>query len=440
MATSPSRSPSTACASPGRSGRWTRRCARHRHFPAIEPRRSYTLYDLGHWFDTEVGADWQEQRAWALALLEREGALQEIVQIVGADALGAPEQVVLRTGRLLREDFLQQSAFDDLDAYCPPEKQYWMLRAIRRAHEAMDAAVARGADVGETTTIEALAEISRLKHRPPDEARRACEALTVRDRGGARGVVSDRLLTVEYRTVSHVTGPLAPGGAHRARRLRRARRGRRRRRATSDAARCLDRRRPGRRPGARGHAWPRPADDDRCSPAGAATRTGVGRDLIGRILDGSGRPIDDGPPVAPDDYRDVNGRPMNPYARARPSEFIHTGVSAIDGFNTLVRGQKLPIFSGVGLPGNEIAAQIAAQSRVTGESGKLRHRLRRHRHHAARGRLLLGEFERPAARERTVPLLNLADDPTIERLLAPRFALTAAEYLAFEPATQCSCS
>lgn len=108
------------------------------------------------------------------------GALREIVQIVGADTLGAPEQVALRTGRLLREDFQQQSAFDDLDAYCPPEKQYWMLRAIRRAHEAMDAAVARGADVGEATTIEALAEISRLKHRPPDEARRACESLTVR--------------------------------------------------------------------------------------------------------------------------------------------------------------------------------------------------------------------------------------------------------------------
>jgi V/A-type H+/Na+-transporting ATPase subunit A len=154
--------------------------AHSRHFPAIEARRSYTLYDLGSWFDAEIGPDWHEQRAWALDLLEHEGALREIVQIVGADTLGAPEQVALRTGRLLREDFQQQSAFDDLDAYCPPEKQYWMLRAIRRAHEAMDAAVARGADVGEATTIEALAEISRLKHRPPDEARRACESLTVR--------------------------------------------------------------------------------------------------------------------------------------------------------------------------------------------------------------------------------------------------------------------
>ena len=104
---------------------------------------------------------------------------------------------------------------------------------------------------------------------------------------------------------------------------------------------------------------------------GRGTRTGVGRDLVGRVLDGSGRPIDDGPPVAPDAYRDVNGRPINPFARARPSEFIETGISAIDGLNTLVRGQKLPIFSGFGLPAPELAAQIAAQARVSGEQGDI---------------------------------------------------------------------
>ena len=108
--------------------------ARQRHFPAVDWRRSYSLYQLGGWFAVEVEPDWEEQRAWALQVLEQEGELLDIVQVLGAEALAAPEQVLLRTGRLLREDFLQQSAFDERDAYCPLEKQYWMLNAIRRAH------------------------------------------------------------------------------------------------------------------------------------------------------------------------------------------------------------------------------------------------------------------------------------------------------------------
>ncbi len=137
--------------------------ARQRHFPAVDWRRSYSLYELAGWFDAEVEPDWHDQRAWALELLEREGELLEIVQLLGADTLAPPEQVILRTGRLLREDFLQQSAFDERDTYCPLEKQYWMLHAIRRAHEAMEAAVARGADVAGVTSTPALAELGRLR-------------------------------------------------------------------------------------------------------------------------------------------------------------------------------------------------------------------------------------------------------------------------------------
>jgi V/A-type H+-transporting ATPase subunit B len=163
-------------------------------------------------------------------------------------------------------------------------------------------------------------------------------------------------------------------------------------------------------------------------------RTAVGIDLIGRILDGSGRPIDGGPPLQPDAYRDVNGLPINPVARDHPNEFIETGISAIDGLNTLVRGQKLPIFSGFGLPAAELAAQIAAQATVHGsdagddfvvvfaamgvtqrEAGFFRER-----------------FAESAALERTVLFLNVAEDPAVERLLTPRAALTVAEQLAFE--------
>ena len=165
---------------------------------------------------------------------------------------------------------------------------------------------------------------------------------------------------------------------------------------------------------------------------GATATLAVGPDLVGRILDGAGRPIDGGPPLMPDAERDVNGAPLNPAVRDHPSEFIETGISAIDGLNTLVRGQKLPIFSGFGLPANELAAQIAGQARVTGGGEDfvvvfaamgVTHR------EAAYFRQ---QFADSAALERTVLFLNLADDPTVERLLTPRAALTAAEYLAWE--------
>ena len=158
----------------------------------------------------------------------------------------------------------------------------------------------------------------------------------------------------------------------------------------------------------------------------------VGLDLVGRILDGAGRAIDGGPPLLGEAERDVNGAPLNPAVRDHPSQFIQTGISAIDGLNTLVRGQKLPIFSGFGLPANQLAAQIAAQARVIGAEEDfvvvfaamgVTHR------EAAYFRQ---QFADSAALERTVLFLNLADDPTVERLLTPRAALTAAEYLAFE--------
>jgi V/A-type H+/Na+-transporting ATPase subunit B len=167
---------------------------------------------------------------------------------------------------------------------------------------------------------------------------------------------------------------------------------------------------------------------------GEVARTAVGLDLIGRILDGSGRPIDGGPPVQPDAYRDVNGSPINPVARDHPNEFIETGISAIDGLNTLVRGQKLPIFSGFGLPAAELAAQIAAQATVPGSDASDQFVVV----FAAMGvtqreaGFFRARFAESAALERTVLFLNVAEDPAVERLLTPRAALTVAEHLAFE--------
>ncbi len=160
-------------------------------------------------------------------------------------------------------------------------------------------------------------------------------------------------------------------------------------------------------------------------------RLSVSEDLIGRVFNGAGRPLDGGQPVVPEDRLPVAGIPINPVSRARPRDYVHTGISAIDGFNTLVRGQKLPIFSGAGLPGNEIAARILQQARVTGEDAHFVVVFAAIGVTQRERAFFLSEFEASGAGSRTLMFLNLADDPTIERLLTPRYALTAAEYLAF---------
>ncbi len=163
-------------------------------------------------------------------------------------------------------------------------------------------------------------------------------------------------------------------------------------------------------------------------------RMAVGSDLIGRILDGSGNPIDGGPPLQPEAFRDVNGLPINPVARDHPSDFIETGISAIDGLNTLVRGQKLPIFSGFGLPASELAARIAVQATVPGAGGEDGDFVVVFAAMGVTQReagFFRGRFAESAALERTILFLNTAGDPAVERLLTPRAALTVAEHLAF---------
>jgi V/A-type H+-transporting ATPase subunit B len=158
----------------------------------------------------------------------------------------------------------------------------------------------------------------------------------------------------------------------------------------------------------------------------------VSIDMLGRVFDGLGRPIDGGPNIIPEARLNINGIPMNPAARNYPSEFIQTGISAIDGLNTLVRGQKLPIFSASGLPHAQLAAQIARQAKVLGGESKFAVVF------AAMGitfeevNFFVTDFRKTGAIDRAVMFMNLANDPAIERISTPRMALTAAEYLAFE--------
>jgi V/A-type H+-transporting ATPase subunit B len=165
---------------------------------------------------------------------------------------------------------------------------------------------------------------------------------------------------------------------------------------------------------------------------GETLKMPVSRDMLGRILSGSGEPLDGGPQIVPDQRLDIMGAAINPYARQSPEEFIETGISTIDGMNTLVRGQKLPIFSGSGLPHNEIALQIARQAKVLGKQEDFAVIFCAMGITAEEAQTFMRDFERTGALERAVVFLNLADDPAIERLITPRLALTTAEYLAYE--------
>ena len=166
---------------------------------------------------------------------------------------------------------------------------------------------------------------------------------------------------------------------------------------------------------------------------GHSVRLAVSQDMLGRVFSGMGEPIDGGPPIIPQATPDINGTPINPAARNYPDEFIQTGISTIDGLNTLVRGQKLPIFSGSGLPHADLAAQIARQAKVRGDADSgfavvfaavgITHE---------EADFFISDFRKTGAIDRTVLFINLASDPAIERISAPRMALTAAEYLAFD--------
>ncbi|QTX33525.1 V-type ATP synthase subunit B [Aminithiophilus ramosus] len=158
----------------------------------------------------------------------------------------------------------------------------------------------------------------------------------------------------------------------------------------------------------------------------------VARDMLGRIFNGRGEPIDDGAPVIPEKSLDVNGNPMNPFSRDYPSEFIQTGISTIDGMNPLVRGQKLPIFSGSGMPHNRIAAQIARQATVISGHEEFAVVFAAMGITFEEASFFMEDFRKTGAIERTAMFVNLADDPAIERITTPRLALTTAEYLAFE--------
>ena len=173
-------------------------------------------------------------------------------------------------------------------------------------------------------------------------------------------------------------------------------------------------------------------EESRVRFLGRSMELGVSEDMLGRVFDGMGQPIDDGPPILPEKRWSIEGNPMNPSARLYPSEFIQTGISAIDGLNTLVRGQKLPIFSASGLPHANLAAQIARQAKVRGTEEPFAVVFAAIGITFEESDFFIQSFQETGAIDRTVLFINLANDSAVERIATPRMALTAAEYLAFE--------
>ncbi len=172
--------------------------------------------------------------------------------------------------------------------------------------------------------------------------------------------------------------------------------------------------------------------DTRVKFLGDTLKLSVAKDMLGRVLDGSGKPIDDGPEIIPERKLDISGAPINPFSRQSPHDFIQTGISAIDAMNTLVRGQKLPLFSGSGLPHNEMALQIARQAKVLGKQENFVVIFAAMGITNEEAQYFINDFKQTGALERSVVFLNLANDPAVERLVTPRMALTAAEYFAYE--------
>ena len=172
--------------------------------------------------------------------------------------------------------------------------------------------------------------------------------------------------------------------------------------------------------------------DSRVKFLGDTLKLNVSKDMLGRVLSGSGKPIDGGPEVIPEKRLDIIGAAINPFARASPHDFIQTGISTIDAMNTLVRGQKLPLFSGSGLPHNEIALQIARQAKVIGKQENFVVVFAAMGITNEEAQYFINDFKQTGALERSVVFLNLANDPAVERLVTPRMALTAAEYFAYE--------
>jgi len=456
--------------------------AHARHYPAIGWDRSYSLYAEGiaPWYREQLGGSWAELRESAVTLLAREKGLLDIVALVGADALPDHDRALLEVTRFLRQTFLQQGAFDPVDSSRPLDEQLALLEAVLATEAYLDRALEGGATLEEAMAADVLEELRRAKELSGLDVVDRLRGLAARLRGvegdgdtavaeASAGTADDvRAEALETLATSQATATEpadtappaspAPGGAppievrslsaqslHGAERLVGPllvlKRAPRMALGEDVTVRAAD--------GSTRHGQVAELDEElaviqvyegttgldrssvRVELSGDTFRLGVSGAMLGRVLDGRGRPIDEGSDIVPLRRLDVNGGAINPASRDHPEDFIETGISAIDLLASHVRGQKLPNFTGAGLPANELAARIATGAQLLGDErfvtifaamGITRREADDFR----------DAFASSGALDRIAVFLNLADDPAIERLLTPRCALTLAEHLAFD--------
>ena len=400
-----------------------------RHYPAVTWRDSSSrdAEALARWQAGQGDADWSERRRRAVALLDEADRRQVVADLVGATSLPARERLTLWAARLLRDLVLRQSALNPNEAYLRAGQG---RRAAAPRLDAYDAVLALSrprASIPRRSRRSASATRCARATSPRPATRRPSTRRARRLLAATRG--TRMTVRIEYESLAEIRGPLlvvegvSGVGWDEVAEIRLGS-GERRNGVVLDVhgdlavVEVLE--------GTSGLRL----DDTRVSFTGAPMEIPVGTGWLGRVCNGRGEPIDGGPPIAGSERREIAGRPINPVSRAVPRDAILTGISAVDGLASLVRGQKLPIFSVGGLPHLELASQIAAQASAGDEPFAVVFAAMGVTH--ADAAAVRDALEERAARGDLALLLNTADDPTVERIVTPRIALTIAEHLAFD--------
>ena len=413
--------------------------ADRRHFPAINWTSSYSQYigTVESWWVKNVGEDWPDLVRETFRLLQTETELESLVRLVGVDALPEDQKLELLVARVIREGFLQQNAFNDVDTFFTPKKQYLLLKSVIGFYRAAREVVDKRIPVAKLEELPIVGELMRARFTYSEEA--AFEELVKRAGSAPKALIGEidrgeskmqAKPSVSYATISQINGPLVfvkgikDVGYDELVEVRSER--------GKSLGRVLDVSRDVAVVEVFEGTTGLSIGSTSVSFLGSGLEVGLSQELLGRVFDGIGQPADGKPAPYAREMRDVNGSPINPTAREYPSEFIETGVSGIDGMDSLVRGQKLPIFSGAGLPHNALAAQITRQAKLLNSSEGFAVVFVAIGITHDEAMYFRKSFEESGALANVAMVLNLADSPPVERITAPRVGLTMAEYLAFE--------
>ncbi len=413
-----------------------------RHFPAINWLKSYSLYweNIKEWFEENISKDWEVLRLKIINLLQDEAKLEEIVKLVGMNSITETEKLKLEIAKCIREDFLHQNAFHEIDCFSSLERQFMMMKMLICFFETAKEAISSSSiTVEEICAISVKEEIGRFKYVSNSNLKQEYEKILKKIKTEIFNLNKlkieweKELVTLqkkEYKTIKEIAGPLMLIEnvenvcyneigeiilSNNEKRLCKV--------LEVDENKALVQ--------LFESGFGINLKQSRVKFLGHSMQFNASREIIGRRFNGLGKPIDGLPEIIPEKSLEIDPITINPTQRSYPNEFIQTGVSAIDGLNTLVKGQKLPIFSASGLPHKNLAAQIARQATVLNKSENFAIVFAAIGITFEEADFFIKDFEKTNSINHSVMFINLANDPAIERIATPKMALTAAEYLAF---------